>query len=84
MKVSLKSKLKHKSVVILESRPYKFKSQERKGKPRTFNKGDRYEPMTDAELAAALNIHVKEVEEFFESYYDDIPDPQILHRYIWW
>ena len=61
----------------MKSRPYKFKSQERKGKPRTFDKGDRFEPMTDAELAAALNIHVKEVEEFFEKNYYDIPDPQV-------
>ena len=66
MKVSLKSKLKHKPLVILESRPYKFKSQNQKCKSRKLKQPDRYEPMSDAELAKALNLDVEEVKEYFE------------------
>ena len=53
------------SSIILESRPYKFKSAVLKTKQTGFRKTILPEPMSDADLAKALNIDQFELEEAF-------------------
>ena len=79
-KTSVQAKLKHRTV-ILESRPYKFKSWDKKCKSRKLKQPDRYEPMTDVELANALNLDVEEVKEFFEYANDNASETVCLDAF---
>ena len=55
----------HKSVILGSPRPYKFKIEKQARKPKAVKSNCHYEPMTDAQLAEALDISERELAEAF-------------------